>query len=249
MRHEPRARGGRSTRARQAGSRAGAWLALSWGALALGAWLGPARGARADATPVRLDGLAAVVGGNAPGPGVDVVLQSDVELRARITLGGRSNEPLQLGPIPSTLLSATLNEIIGELLIAREARRVQAAAPAAADVVRERKRLALSAGGQARMRELLDALAALPGELEAVARRRAVVGAFLSANLEGVTVVTDAEVERAYAAQGGRATGSDRDQALRALRAKLSREALNRTIERWVTVLRSRTPVRIYVQY
>ena len=34
-----------------------------------------------------------------------------------------------------------------------------------------------------------------------------------------------------------------------ALRARLSREALDRTIERWVNVLRARTSVRVYVQY
>ena len=52
---------------------------------------------------VRLDGLAAVVGGEGPGPGVDVILRSDVELRARIALSGRTRGPLPLGAIPAGL--------------------------------------------------------------------------------------------------------------------------------------------------
>jgi hypothetical protein len=202
-----------------------------------------------EAAAVRIDGLAAVVGGNAPGPGVDAILQSDVELRARIALAGRSTEQVEHGPIPSSLLAAALNETIGEHLIAREARRVQAVAPGNADVARERQRLVVAAGGQERLRALLSLLSATPEELDVVARRRAVVGAFLSANLEGVTVVTDAEVERAYEAEKRALAGRDREDALRELRARLAHAALDRTVERWVTVLRSRTAVRIYVQY
>jgi hypothetical protein len=198
---------------------------------------------------VRLDGLAAVVGGQAPGPGVDIVLQSDVELRARIAWVGRQQGPVSLPELPAKVLHAALQEIIGEQLIAREARRVQAATPSAADVERERGRLVRSAGGAARMDALLAALAASPDELDAIARRRALVGAFLSANLEGVAVVTEAEAEHAYEQSREAYEGRDRKAALVELRGRLSREALDRTIARWVAVLSSRTPVRIYVSY
>jgi hypothetical protein len=99
------------------------------------------------------------------------------------------------------------------------------------------------------LQALLAELSASADELDAIARRRALVGAFLSANLEGVTVVTDAEVERAYAEERGAPEGPDREAALTELRARLAREALDRTIERWVAVLRSRTPVRVHVSY
>jgi hypothetical protein len=201
--------------------------------------------ARADA-PVRLDGLAAVVGGHAPGPGVDTILQSDVELRARIAWSARGTADPAHDPLPDRLLAAAREELIGELLIAREARRVQAASPSAADIERERRRLVRSAGGAERLQALLAALSASADELDAIARRRALVGAFLSANLEGVTVVTDAEVERAYGEERGALEGLDRETALTELRARLAREALDRTIERWVAVLRSRTPVRVH---
>jgi len=198
---------------------------------------------------VRLDGLAAVVGGTAPGPGVDTILLSDVELRARIAWSGRSMDDPALAVLPSSLLKAALQEIIGEHLIAREARRVQASTPSATDVDRERRRLLRSAGGAERMQALLTALSAGADELDAIARRRALVGAFLSANLEGVTVVTDAELERAYEREKDAFAGRDRAAVLAELRSRLAREALDRTIERWVAVLSSRTPVRLYVSY
>jgi hypothetical protein len=198
---------------------------------------------------LRLDGLAAVVGGRAPGPGVDVILQSDVELRARIAWAGETRGALGMLELPSSVLAAALQEIIGEQLIAREARRVQAATPSAADIERERVRLLRAAGGEARMRALLAALGAGQDELDAIARRRALVGAFLSANLEGVTVVTEAEAERALEQDKAAFAGREREAALLELRGRLSREALDRTIARWVAVLGSRTPVRVYVSY
>ena len=204
--------------------------------------------ALADAEPIRVDGLAAVVGGEGPAPGSEVILRSDVELRARIIDAGLHAAPLSLDPIPSAMLTAALNEIIGEHLIAREAKRVQAANPSGADVERERRQLVRSAGGSERMAALLALLGAPSEELDVIAKRRAQVGAFLSANLEGVTVVTDSQLQRALDA----AKQTDpRDPAILRgeLRAKLAREALDRTIERWVTVLRSRTPLRIYAQY
>jgi hypothetical protein len=231
----------------------------SWRRLWLVAALGSALAGTAAAAPlgsspdepagVRLDGLAAVVGGQAPGPGVDIVLQSDVELRARIAWVGQQQGPVSLPELPAKVLHAALQEIIGEQLIAREARRVQAATPNAADIERERTRLVRSAGGPSRMGALLAALAASPDELDAIARRRALVGAFLSANLEGVAVVTEAEAEHAYEQSKQDYEGRDRKTALVELRGRLSREALDRTIARWVAVLSSRTPVRIYVSY
>jgi hypothetical protein len=223
------------------------WRAAALLACALLAGFGSPAGA--EDTPSRLDGLAAVIGGRAPGPGVDAVLQSDVELRARIAWSARGTGEPATDPLPAGLLKAALQEIIGEQLIAREARRVQAATPSLADIERERRRLVASAGGGERLQALLSALSASPEEVDAIARRRALVGAFLSANLEGVAVVTDAEAERVYEEEKSEFEGRDRASVLDELRGRLSREALDRTIERWVAVLGSRTPVRVYVSY
>lgn len=200
------------------------------------------------AQEVRLDGVAAVVGAAAPGPAADVVLQSDVELRARLSLLSRAEEPSELSPLPRSLLRATLAEIVGELLIAREARRLQAATPSSNDVERERVRLLRAAGGQGRVAELLLALSAGEDELLAIARRRALVAGFLSANLEGVTEITDAALDQALLAEPALLEDRTREQARAELRARLSREALDRTIARWVAVLRARTEVHLYAE-
>ena len=216
----------------------------------LAAW--PA-GARAD-TPVvpggiRVGGIAAVVGGSAPGPGVDVILRSDVELRARIAVSGQAENATGFEALPPDLLRATLDQLIGESLIAREAERVRVSSPSEADVERERRRLAEEAGGATRLATLLERLGATPPEVEALARRRALVTSFLQVNLEGTTVVTDAQVDHAY--EEGEHPFTDRplDEVREALRAWLGRRALDRAVRRWVTVLHARTTVRVLVQY
>lgn len=198
---------------------------------------------------VRVDGVAAVVGGTAPAAGVEVILRSDVELRARIAVSGRTERASLGAPLPPALLAATLDQIIGEALIAREAERVRVSSPNDADVERERQRLEDEAGGAARLRVLLARLGAGGAEVQAMARRRALVTAFLQANLEGTTVVTDAQVERAY--EEGQHPFTDRplEEVRGELQAWLSRRALDRAVRRWVSVLRARTPVRMMVQY
>jgi hypothetical protein len=161
---------------------------------------------------VHLDGIAAIVGGIVPAPGVDVILRSDVELRARLErLGTTGAAPRD--ELPRTLLASALNALVREHVIAREARRLQVVRADAADLEREREQLIASSGGPARRRALLDAFGVRADEIEAAARRRALVAAFLRANLEGRTGVTNGELER------------------------------------WVSVLRARTPLRIYVGY
>jgi hypothetical protein len=154
-----------------------------------------------------------------------------------------------LGELPAWVLADSLREMIGEYLIAREARRVQAAKPGPAELATERRRLAATAGGEAALRALLEAVGASEAEIDAVVERRALVAAFLRANLEGVTVVTDAEVMREYEAHPERHAELDRAEALKRIRGELAREVLHKTIERWVTVLSARTVVHVYVGY
>src|SRR4051812_10009330 len=79
-----------------------------------------APGARAElpevSGAVRVDGLAAVVGGLAPGKGVISVYRSDVELRARLSLLRAGADGSALGNLPSSLLGASLDELVGEAL-------------------------------------------------------------------------------------------------------------------------------------
>jgi hypothetical protein len=202
----------------------------------------------ASSAATRVDGVAAAIGGTAT-ERADVILLSDVELRARMALLGRDPEQALRRELPTGLLSAALRELIGEHLIAREAERVQVAQPTAAGVAEERLRTLISAGGIERVTELLQQMGANASELDASAQRRALVGAFLRANLEGTTVITDREIDEGLASGGVRYAGVPTQAARAEVRAQLSRAALGRNIERWVRVLRARVPVRIYAAF
>ncbi len=217
--------------------------------------LGPAAAlAQASAAParrlrVRVDGLAAVVGALAPGAGADTLLRSDVELRVRVRLAGQAPQsPLPLGALPAGLVRATLDEIVGELLIAREAARVRIRPPLPADVQRERERIESEAGGAERLAELLRVLGASATEIDVMARRRAVVSAFLTANLEGTTEISDAEVERIFLSGEHPFVDMTLDEAREPVRIWAAQAALERAVARWIGVLRARTPFRIVLR-
>jgi hypothetical protein len=207
-------------------------------------------GARAgDTRAVPVDGLAAVVGGSVSGADSAIILNSDVELLAHIAICGAGSNAPGSAPLPSALLKAVLNEIIGEHLIAREAERVRIAAPGSAEIARERLRLEVAAGGSGRFRQLLQVLSISPAEIDKIVHRRALLTAFLSANLEVTTAVTDSEVDRAYNEFKESLADHTPEAAKEVLRVRLARAALDRSIARWVTVLRERAPVRLFAGY
>jgi hypothetical protein len=223
---------------------------------AIAGWLGtaaPAHAEDSEAPVLRADGLAASIGGGS-GEEAEVILRSDVDLRARMSLAGQgartaSADQAALSTPPASLLEATLNELVGEALIAREAQRVQVAMPSSADIQHEKQRLVLMVGGRARLDALLQSAGADESEIDAIAKRRAITAAFLSANLEGAMVVTDGEIEQRYHAEAASFAGIEPAQARELIRARLAREALARNIERWVRVLRARTNVRIVASF
>jgi hypothetical protein len=173
---------------------------------------GSAEPSQAAQRGIHLDGIAAIIGGIVPAPGVDVILHSDVDLHARLEqLATTGSAPS--GDLPRASLASALNALVGEYVIAREARRLQVVRANAADLERERERLVASSGGPARLQALLDAHGVQQDEIEAGVRRRALCAAFLRANLEGSSAATRGELER------------------------------------WVSVLRARTPLWIHVGY
>ncbi len=202
--------------------------------------------ARADLEVFRADGLAALVGGSVPGPQVDIILRSDVELRARLRLSGQASGALPTGPLPQSLFEASLNEIVGEYLIAREAVRLRIAKPAPAKVEEEKRRIEQTAGGRDRLQSLLKTLSVSQDEIEKIAQRRALVAAFLSLNLADVTIISDAQIERAMRQTDKSVKQEDKTITNEELRARLAREAIDQTIARWIKVLRARTPVYIF---
>jgi hypothetical protein len=198
--------------------------------------------------PVRVEGIAALVGGTSPGSGTSVVLRSDVVLRARIALAGRTQR-LPTGPVPTSLLGAMLEEILGEVLIEREADRLRAERPSDEEIARERARLEEQAGGATRLGQLLEVIGAGTEEIDAIALRRAYVSAFLRANLEGSTLVSDAQLARVYESGEHPFAGRPLDDVREPLRAWIAQTALQRDVRRWIEVLRRRTPVRVLAEW
>lgn len=220
---------------------------------ALGVLLGllgilPESASAQSVVTTRVDGVAAAIGGTA-GESADMILQSDVELRARLLLLGRDEAAALHLELPAGLLSAALRELIGEKLIAREAERVQITRPTQAMVAQERQRLVAAAGGPDRVSGLLAAIGASATELDGMAERRAVVGAFLRANLEGTTLITEREIDAQIARDRAQYAGQNPALVRAQVRTILARLSLARNIERWVRVLRARVPVRIYAAF
>lgn len=203
---------------------------------------------RADQATFQVDGIAALIGGSRPGPLVDTIYTSDVELRARINTCGRDPDPLPLQPLPQELLKSTLETMIGEVLVEREALRLRTVKPGIAQINNESRRLERSCGGAKRLQMLLRALSVSQTEIMGIARRRALVAVFLSTNLAGTTIVSDSEVNRAYKRGKTHAKYRATEASQEVLRARLARAALDQTIARWVNVLRGRTPIYVFIQ-
>jgi hypothetical protein len=188
------------------------------------------------------EALVAVVGGDTPSASTDAILLSDVELVARLALARGGDGALPLTP---PLLQAALEQLIGEILIRREAARLHAAEPTADAIRRQREAIERAVGGAEALAGLLARLGASPDELQATAIRRAAVESFLGANLEGTTDVTDADVARAYEEQGHPFVGRPLDEVREALRAWLRVTRLDADVARWLTTLRRRSAVRV----
>lgn len=201
------------------------------------------------AQAVRAEGIAAIVGAPTPRAGAQVLLLSDVELRARMRLAGQTQGPVALEPLPPSLLAATLDELLGEALIAREAERVQLASPTERDLREERRRLEALAGGAARLQELRAALRVSDEEIAATVRRRATVKVFLEANLQGAATIDDATIDRVYESGEHPFQGQMLEDVREPMRVWLARRALDRSVRRWVEVLRARTVVRVLAPY
>jgi len=218
------------------------------------AWMGlSSPPARAQLSTIegglRVDAVQIVVGGLAPGPSVIMILQSDVELRARLSLLRGAGEAAALGPLSVELLRATQQELLGEALIASEASRLALAAPTREAEQRERQRFVNGAGGRDVLWALLNKLGVTPRELDAIIARRVVVSEFLDANLAGTSELSASELQRAYDAGdhpfGDRPFGEVRE----ALRGYLAQRALQEAVGRWVDGLKQRVPFRVLVAY
>ncbi len=208
-------------------------------AFALALALGPTA-ASAQRPPA--EALVAVVGARTPSQGASVVLLSDVELVAAIALARGGVAPT--APTPG-LLDAALSQIVGELLIRREAMRLGTEPPTEDEVAQQRDALERSIGGAAALDALLARLHASRDEIDVLAERRAVVERFLGANLEGASEVTAADVEEAYAEAAHPFADRPLDEVREALRAWLRVTLVDAYVARWLATLRGRTDVNV----
>jgi hypothetical protein len=197
--------------------------------------------------PVRIDGVAALVGGQAPGDGVLVILRSDVELRARLALLAGGVASALSAPLTAELLQATLSELLGESLIAIEATRLGLSAPSAGEVREQRARLALT--GEASLNDVLDGLGVSPEEIDVIAERRARVGAFLAVNLEGTLEVSESELVRAFETEEHPFQGLAYAEERSRFSAWLAQKRLNEAVGRWVVSLKERIPHRVVARF
>ena len=195
------------------------------------------------------DGIAAIVGAATPHADAEVLLHSDVDFRARMRLTRELGGRVPRGPVPPELLRASLDELVGEALLAREARRVQVGAPSTRALREERAALADLAGGVEAFAAVVSALGATEAEVAAMVERRALVRLFLDANLRGGTQVADAEVAALYESGEHPFLGQELDEVREPLRALIRRRRIETAVARWIEVLRARTIVRLVAPY
>jgi hypothetical protein len=195
---------------------------------------------------VLIDGVAALVGGQAPGEGVLVVLRSDVELRARLSLLSGGASSALSAPLSPELLQATLSALLGEALIAIEATRLGLSAPSAREVREQRARLMLAR--EASFEQLLDGLGVSSEEIDQIAQRRAVVGEFLAVNLEGTLEVSESEMVRAFETEEHPFQGLAYAEERAHFAAWLAQKRLNEAVGRWVLSLKERIPHRLLMR-
>ncbi len=195
------------------------------------------------------DGVAAIVGATTPHADAEVLLHSDVDFRARLRLTRELGGRVPRGPVPPELLRASLEELVGEALLAREARRVQVGAPSTRALREERAALADLAGGVEALAAVVSALGATEAEVATMVERRALVRLFLDANLRGGTQVSDAEVAALHESGEHPFLGQDLDEVREPLRALIRRRRIETAVARWIEVLRARTIVRLVAPY
>jgi hypothetical protein len=227
----------------------GLLLTFVMGARADGAPEGEPADPRVDAEALRVDGIAAVVGGLAPGPGVLTIFESDVELRARVAVLRQSDLRGALSPLPAALLAASLKELLGEALIAFEATRLNMPEAGGAVLAEHRAQLIGTRHWPTPARALIEALGVNERELSEWVERRAQVDAFLQANLEGTLDTSEEELEKAFASEPHPFYGEPFELARPAFTQWLTQRKLAEAVERWIVSLSQRTPHRVLVAY
>lgn len=200
--------------------------------------------AEAHAERVRLDGIAAVVGGATPRAGTVVVYASDVELdawleRARRDAGGDVAE----GRLSAQELSAARERLIGRSLLVLEASRLRLDDLDEPQLAAAWRRFFERHGGARAVEAVVARLGLGNDELERYVRREGVARSFVLANSELGAIVSDAELDAEWARGDHPYVGMDRDTVREAFRTYVLDRRIEDETERWIERLRLRVPV------
>lgn len=195
------------------------------------------------------DGIAAIVGAAVPSRDSEVILRSDVDLRARILLLGRGGVETLDRNLPDALLAEVLRSLIDEALILYEARRIDLPHPSEAEIARERARLVSAAGGEARLRALKERFDVSEAELMQIARRRARVVGFLAAHLGDEGIVTEQALRERFESGDHPFVGLSFEDAAAGLQLMIRDERVSQAVADWVRVLRERVKIVIRARY
>lgn len=195
------------------------------------------------------DGIAAIVGATVPSKESEVILRSDVDLRARILLLGRGGAETLDRELTDSFLAEVLKSLIDEGLILYEARRIDLAPPSQSDISRERARLVSAAGGEARLKELIRRLNISESELTRIAQRRARVVSFLTAHLGDEGIVTEQALRDRFESGDHPFVGLSFEDAAAGLRLMIRDERVTQAVADWVRVLRERVRIIVRARY
>lgn len=198
----------------------------------------------ASAERVRVDGIAAIVGGTAPRTGTVVLYASDVELDAWLERARRHPDGLisdeRLTPAE---LTAARERLVGAALLALEASRLRLDDLGEAQLAAAWRRFFERHGGARVIEGVVARLGLGNDELERYVRRQGVARAFILASSEQGGLVTDAELEDAFARGEHPYVGMDLDTVREAFRAFLLERRIEDETLRWTERLRLRVPV------
>lgn len=199
--------------------------------------------ASASAQPVRIDGVAAVVGADAPRLGAQTILRSDVELEAWLERITSDSFDDQAAPPSGEELTDARERLISRALIVHEAHRLRL------DQLDEARRSAAwqrffeTHGGATAVEFVASRVGVASDEFERYVERCAVVRGFVIASSEQGTIVGDAEVEAAWEAGGHPFVGLELEDVREPFVGYLLELRLSSETERWQETLRDRIQV------
>lgn len=202
--------------------------------------------ATASAQRVRIDGIAVIIGGTAPRTGTLVLYTSDVELDAWLERArGDANVEGPSRRVSAQELASARERLIGEALLVFEASRLRLDHIDEAQLSAAWRRFFERHGGASRVEEVVARLGLGNDELERYVRRQGIARTFVLASAEQGGIVTDAELEDAWARGDHPYTGMELDTVREAFRAHLLERRIDDETLRWTERLRLRVPVAL----